>query len=329
MKRTPEQFEQDFLKLYYQGFSVTEICNRLQENRSRGYSYLRRKNIPNHFQTFRKYSQDFLDTIINEYQQGSTIQEIAKRHPEYKEGIINYRLRQLGLTRRNGKRVFCQEDYFEQIDTPQKAYFLGLLYADGNIQYSPKEGNSYHLRLELQWGDKYIIELLKQELKSKNPVLEYKDNNKCVNIVGKPYLSNKHSAYFTLGNNKICQDLIKHGCTNGKDKRLKVPNLSSKLLRYFVLGFFDGDGCASFTDKNHCISFLARKPLLEEILQILEKNTDIKIPNIHYTHSNLWVAQWSAKQDILKFYYYFYENYECQFLLRKYNKIKSFCESIS
>lgn len=329
MKRTPKQFEQDFLELYYQGLSVTEICNRLQENRDRGYSYLRRKNMPNHFQIFRKYFQDFLDTVINEYQQGSTIQEIAERHPEYSEGIINYRLRQLGLTRRNGKRVFCQEDYFEQIDTPQKAYFLGLLYADGNIQYSPKKGNSYHLRLELQWEDKYIIELLKQELKSKNPVLEYKDNNKCINIAGKPYLSNKHSAYFALGDNKICQDLIKHGCVNGKDKRLKVPNLQSELLRYFILGFFDGDGCATFTSKSHTIRFLARKPLLEDILKILAKETDIKIPNIHYSNSNLWIAQWSAKKDILKFFSYFYENCECQFLSRKYNKIKTFCESIS
>lgn len=330
MKRNFAQFEKDFLELYNKGMSVTEICKILQENRARGYSYLRRKGLPNHTQKFVKYSQEFLDIIIKEYQEGKTIQEIAATHPEYKEGIINYHLRNLGLTRRNGKRVYCQEDYFENINTPQKAYFLGLLYADGNVQYMPYKGDSYHVRLELQWQDKYMIELLKEELKSNNPVLEYEQKNRHIITANeKEYHINKHNAYFTLGCNKICKDLIKHGCVIGKENRLTTPELRNDFSRYFILGFFDGDGCACFTEKSHYINFLARKPLLKGILQILERDTDIKIPKILYSHSDLWVAQWGGKKDIQKFYHYFYDNCECQFLLRKYDKIKSFCESIS
>ena len=330
MKRSVEQFEIDFLELYNQGLSVTEICKILGENRARGYSYLRRHNLPNHKKLLKKYPDNLLNIIVEEYNKGLTIEEIASKYSEYNIGIINYHLRRLGLTRRNGKRVYCEENYFEQINTPQKAYFLGLLYADGSVQHISKKGNSYYLRLELQWKDKYIIELLKEELKSKNPVSEYERKNyRIVTAEGKEYYTNKHNAYFTLGSNKICKDLISHGCVIGKDKRLFLPKLPSDLMRYFILGFFDGDGCASFTDKSHCISFLARKPLLEAILQILEKDTDIKIPKIYYSHSDLWVSQWGGKQDIIKFYHYFYDNCECQFLLRKYNKIKSFCESVS
>ena len=50
---------------------------------------------------------------------------------------------------------FCDDNYFEKIDSKDKAYFLGLLMADGN-----KYKNT--VRIELQEKDKSILELFKK-----------------------------------------------------------------------------------------------------------------------------------------------------------------------
>ena len=50
------------------------------------------------------------------------------------------------------------EDYFDVIDSEDKAYFLGLLFADGcNIRC----GGKHIVRIRLQEKDKYILDRFK------------------------------------------------------------------------------------------------------------------------------------------------------------------------
>jgi hypothetical protein len=62
------------------------------------------------------------------------------------------------------------ENYFDIIDTPQKAYFLGLMYADGGIWHTDKIGkygnvlHQYQMSINLQERDKSILELFRKEL---------------------------------------------------------------------------------------------------------------------------------------------------------------------
>ena len=55
------------------------------------------------------------------------------------------------------------EHYFDAIDTPQKAYWLGLLMTDGCV-YAKKE-KSLRLCLTLKTEDKYLIEQFLSDLK--------------------------------------------------------------------------------------------------------------------------------------------------------------------
>lgn len=55
----------------------------------------------------------------------------------------------------SGKRKWTypfNEDYFEEIDSEEKAYWLGFLMADGNV-YKPKNGRQGLISISLQRGD--------------------------------------------------------------------------------------------------------------------------------------------------------------------------------
>lgn len=87
------------------------------------------------------------------------------------------------------------ENYFEKIDTEEKAYFLGLLITDGSIRKG-KANHQSSLRLQLKMEDEYMIKKLKTELKSSN-VIQYDKR------------PGKECAGIEIVNQKICDDLAK------------------------------------------------------------------------------------------------------------------------
>ena len=95
--------------------------------------------------------------IIDFYQKGNSQNKCAKLFniSQSQVGII---LKRNTVTTRNiseGLRKFkVNNDYFEKIDTKDKAYFLGLLIADGNNEV-------VGFRLQLKESDKHILETFK------------------------------------------------------------------------------------------------------------------------------------------------------------------------
>jgi hypothetical protein len=58
----------------------------------------------------------------------------------------------------------CNEDYFEKIDSCEKAYWLGLLFADGYVrkrkQFNGKHKQGGIVGISLKNGDEYLLEKL-------------------------------------------------------------------------------------------------------------------------------------------------------------------------
>lgn len=66
----------------------------------------------------------------------------------------------------NGKRKYTlNEEYFDFIDTPNKAYVLGLMCADG-CNYPPKQTAF----ISLQESDRELLEKIKIEIGSNQPL---------------------------------------------------------------------------------------------------------------------------------------------------------------
>jgi hypothetical protein len=203
--------------------------------------------------------------------------------------------------------------------TEEKAYFLGLLYADGYTcirkQYENRATTSYLTGINLKENDKYILETLSILLfnKIKLSKIIYKDGRG-----GNAYSLN-------IYNKKICTDLINLGCVPRKSLILKFPTsdqVPDHLINHFVRGYFDGDGSFSFNSKTcrpHTSLVCASENFRNELMSLLQKN-DINIK--YFSDISLHIQD---KLGNLKFYDYIYEN-STICLKRKKQKYEEFRE---
>lgn len=174
------------------------------------------------------------------------------------------------------------KDYFSIIDTEDKAYWLGFLYADGciNRYYKNEKLKSMSLELNLCEKDKEHLNKFLKCLNSNVPIQE-----KTNNVGGKQYKSYR----LTINCTKLCYDLIDLGCTPQKTYTIKFPTddiVPKNLMKDFLRGFFDGDGCISVTrmnDKPHIVTnFSGMSGMLKSISDFLISEKILRvIPKIH------------------------------------------------
>ena len=131
------------------------------------------------------------------------------------------------------------QNIFEKIDTEEKAYWLGFLYADGAITKRNKNDTSYRLELCLKESDYNHIYKFKKFTGTSNKI-SYK----------KSKLGNSYR--ISIGGKKLTEDLINKGCVPNKSLILKFPTsdiVPDNLIFHFMRGYFDGDGWIGFDSK--------------------------------------------------------------------------------
>lgn len=139
------------------------------------------------------------------------------------------------------RKYWINEEYFQNIDTPDKAYILGLLYADGNANKRFSQ-----ITLKLQEKDKHILEEINQLLEHAKPLIFDK---KCKNTHQNKYI-------LKITNKVMYKDLIKYGVIPNKTFKLTFPTwLKDELISHFVRGYFDGDGCLYLNKKTKAVAW--------------------------------------------------------------------------
>lgn len=185
---------------------------------------------------------------------------------------IENKARRLGLKKKS--KYYYNSDFFEVIDSEEKAYWLGFIYADGYVNV--QDNRHFELGIELQYSDNNH---LKKFNKSLNGNVKIKDRYRNGSF---EYNKNKifHFCNIRFYNQKIVNDLSKYGIVNSKTYvKQHISDLIPKhLLQHFIRGFFDGDG-AVYLDIRKCVAFNitnANNLILEDIRQFLYNNYDIK-----------------------------------------------------
>ena len=236
---------------------------------------------------------------------GESLSSIEK-NMRYPRHALSMMLQSEGYEiKRCGQKYHYNDTYFETIDTEEKAYWLGFLYADGEIDSVGR----YCLRLGLSIKDYYHVKRLRDILAPDIPIMTYD----ALNSQTQKY---HRATRVSFCSKKLVLSLIKKGCTQAKEQTLSMPYeyIPEDLLRHFIRGFFDGDGCAFISKGKVMIDFLSASPqIIYDIQDKLVKDIKIAKNKIcsrkRFDRSMTLYSFRNAKQkDIVNLYHYFYDD---------------------
>jgi hypothetical protein len=256
--------------------------------------------------------------IIELYELGTGIQELADIFHYSRKTIkkkfleLNIKIRSRGNSIR--KHKIFNENYFETVDTEEKAYFLGLLFSDGTNQITPRN----RVRIQLVEQDSYILEKLSNIFYQK-VVLYTSDKNFRKNY--------KHQVAksFEIMSRKISEDLYAYGMVQAKSLILEFPKrLDSNLYRYFIKGMTDGDGHIALYKKKKYFNWglIGTYDICINIQKIIKNDLNI---NTHMrkrnknNDKNTYTLSIGGNVQLEKFLDWMYKNSSIH-LIRKYNK---------
>jgi len=238
------------------------------------------------------------------------------------------------------KRFLSNDDYFDIIDTENKAYILGFILADGSVIIE-KDG-SKRICFSNSIDDLEIIEKIRNEISPDSKIIRRNDQR------GAKF--RKEQVNLRINSIKLVDTLIneykiKPRKTYDSLFEFDFNKIPHSLIRHFIRGYFDGDGSVSFyliKRKNSKLeyvdsfffnfSFIMNSLLFtEQIAHIFEKEFNI-IPVIYKNKSKnciYWSLRFNYSQNrankIFDIYNYLYQESSI-FLSRKKIKFENYLE---
>ena len=232
---------------------------------------------------YEKIEDDKKEEIIKKYTSGLSIDKLQEIYPQYGRNRI-YRMLKENCVMRNdsekSRKYGYNKDFFKVIDTEEKAYWLGFIYADGYIVNGIKGKNKDSLGITLSNEDKEHIDKFKKSIDSNHPIRIYKTK----------YGTN--SARIIIQDEELVADLIELGVLRNKSLILKFPTtdmVDESLIYHFIRGYFDGDG--SFKKKGQKLngydfSVLGTIEFLTELRTYLGVDNEIRKCNKNNDSNN-------------------------------------------
>jgi hypothetical protein len=187
-----------------------------------------------------KYPIEIRQKIVIEYLNGKSLNQVANEL-NIPFGTVYEIIKKANVNRPREKGI-CNHDYFNQIDSPEKAYWLGFLAADGCVNYrKDKYKTKNEIILTLSSKDKEHLEIFRTDLQIQNEIHE-----RCADT---SFKEQTKSATIRFSSPKICTDLISLGVGPNKSQTLEVSNIETSLLRHYWRGMVDGDGYISISSR--------------------------------------------------------------------------------
>lgn len=255
-----------------------------------------------------KFSEKEVKEFNDFYLKGHTIKQVAEQFNVSYRDVLHYLIR-FGFykpTKNYGdKRKFKVDDYyFDNIDSDDKAYFLGLLLSDG---YICKELYAKRFGIALKCEDKYILDYFNDKIAPDKKISKYKNSYK-----------------LSINSNRIYDKLVEYGFKEKKSTRdYHFPNIPETYIHSFIRGYFDGDGCVTIKKTGFSVVSIVcnSKIFLEEFAnKLLEYGIKTRPLNVSYrTQQPLYTLYISRRENQLKFKNFIYKNASI-YLKRKYNK---------
>ena len=211
------------------------------------------------------------------------------------------------ISDRNKKsRIYnINEQYFDDVDSEEKAYFLGFIIGDGFVGKNT-------IKISLHSKDIEILEKFKLSISSNSPIKHFK--SRC----------NQDHVLLNCCSEKLCQKLKSLGILNDKTISIGSFNINQVpdvLFRHFMRGLFDADGNIFIKNKSRSacrFSIIGNEKFLLKCQLKMMQSINIKQTKLYRPRISDKVATmyYSGMNNICKIFDYLYKD-STVFLSRK------------
>lgn len=289
--------------------SVKEIAEYLNITSATVRYYIKKNDL---FNAFRFSEED--KKFMEEHYKDMTYSEMAE-YLGYTERQVRGKINNMGLT----KLRKINSSYFDNIDTSLKAYFIGYIFADGYIVYNESSHN-YEFGMELQYGDRYILERLNEELGGVNIIT---DTEPCKTLIcGKLCNRGKMSCLRVYSKN-LLKGLLSNGIETNKTLKEVFPIVDRKYFFDFLRGYIDGDGCYWKFKKNYYMHITCATNKVLYYIQNILFEYGIKT-QVYMEHDNKYRLMCTNIESMSTLIQMLYKDDSALYLKRKYELIKSY-----
>lgn len=219
-----------------------------------------------------------IDAAIDEYVSMKKFERsIAKTSAKYgiNKKTLARHLKNRGIEIVSNKSAYpINDSVFEKIDTEEKAYWLGFLYADGFVA---AKNNQIGLGLALK--DIAHLEKYKTFMEWGGDIKVNKEHQFGSKDTHNKAGEDMYNCRVIITNEKIHSDLINLGCVPNKSLILKFPTedqVPKEFQLAFIRGYFDGDGTLGLYRHSktnpkleESLLIVGTKPFLEKVQEIL------------------------------------------------------------
>ena len=290
-------FDKQIIDLYTRNKKITkskiaELCHCSVSTVDRALERAGLKEI-----SLSKNLENIYDDVIKDFQENHLYcKEIANKYSIGESSVYKI-LNKAKIKRQSGYHSNCKLNYFAQIDTPNKAYLLGFITADGAIVNEV-------LSIEVHQDDVEVLNFAKQEI---NPEATLTPTRNCYKV--------------TFGAKQLGRDLAKYGIVQNKSKTIKrvpIEYIPNELLPFYFRGLIDGDGCIHKDGKLSIYS--GSYDFIQDVQRILIEQANLQLLNI-YKGTTFFIT-WGGYKDKCKLFHYLYDDLNATYYYpRKYNRL--------
>ena len=217
----------------------------------------------------------------------------------------------------SNRKYELNENYFENIDSSEKAYWLGFIAADGCIYQTGSGSNVLSFNLNVK--DKNHLEKFLQAIESTAIIKTIK---------GTGFGIGTDIASLQINSNKMVKDLNNLGVVQKKSLVLDKPNIDKKFYNDWIRGYFDGDGSVYRQKQGNTKIDIGGTGfnMITDMIKILYDNKitvnmTCKYAGVGLRKHDYYVLYTSSDKVSKQFADYIYKDCGDLYLRRKYNRL--------
>jgi hypothetical protein len=216
----------------------------------------------------RLFNDDDRRAIVDDYESGLVSSKIATKY-NCSEGAITRAIKEGGGIFRDKfscgrKRELANQDFFDCIDSEEKAWALGFFTADGYVHDATRQ-----LVIGLQRRDRDALETFRRLLGSTANIVDYEA------ATGKGDVIRSYSK-ITFNSKRLTDALLALGVTRAKSLIVEPWSGPDGLLRHYWRGAVDGDGSIfeSKKEQKWSVSFCGNKMMVDGFMRFVSRHVE-------------------------------------------------------